>query len=275
MSDLKFDEAAVRAALKVAWSVETAVQWTKENPASGQCNVTAAVVHDLFGGAILRTQLPGVLHYYNQFAGQRVDLTDSQFSAPGALFEAPDTYDDEPTDRGAAMEGIPEAEYNALRSALLAELGYFEGGCDCGTVRYRLTSPPMFVHCCHCTWCQRETGSAFALNALIEADRVPVLTGEPELVDTPSASGQGQKYFRCPKCRIAVWSNYSSEKVRFVRVGTLDAARLISPDIHIFTSSKQPWGELGDQVPIVPEFYDRAEYWPADSYARLKALDMR
>ena len=47
-----------------------------------------------------------------------------------------------------------------------------EGGCACGAVRYRLTSAPMFVHCCHCRDCQRQTGSAFVLNALIEADRV-------------------------------------------------------------------------------------------------------
>src|SRR6187551_817352 len=101
-----------------------------------------------------------------------------------------------------------------------------EGGCTCRSVRYRLASAPLFVHCCHCRWCQRESGSAFALNAMIEADRVALLAGEPEAVDTPSASGKGQKIWRCPRCRVAVWSNYAGAgaAVRFVRVGTLDEA---------------------------------------------------
>ena len=85
----------------------------------------------------------------------------------------------------------------------------YEGGCTCRQVRYRLTSKPMFVHCCHCRWCQRETGTAFALNAMIEADRVETLAGDVEVVDTPSNSGRGQRISRCPRCRIAVWSNYS------------------------------------------------------------------
>ena len=131
----------------------------------------------------------------------------------------------------------------------------FEGGCTCRAVRYRMTSAPMYVHCCHCTWCQRETGASFALNAMIEADRVELLgEGKPELVDTPSASGKGQKIWRCPKCRVAVWSNYSGsgDAVRFVRLGTLDAGHGIGPDIHIFTSSKQPWLQLPAGAKAVP-----------------------
>ncbi|MEP5729055.1 MAG: hypothetical protein ABJL67_06745 [Sulfitobacter sp.] len=119
---MQFVETNVRAALAQAWSAETAVQWTAENPASGQCNVTAAVVHDVFGGAVLRTQLQGVWHYYNHIDGQRVDLTDSQFTAPGALFTAPEQYMDAPTSSEAALEGIPQREYDTLRAALLAQL---------------------------------------------------------------------------------------------------------------------------------------------------------
>jgi hypothetical protein len=133
-----------------------------------------------------------------------------------------------------------------------------EGGCDCGAVRYRMLSEPLFVHCCHCRWCQRETGSAFVLNAMIEADRVEVLQGEPELVLTPSASGKGQKIARCPTCRIAVWSHYAGagEAISFVRVGTLDEPDLLPPDIHIFTASKQPWVVLPPGVPAYEEYYD-------------------
>src|SRR5689334_952749 len=91
-----------------------------------------------------------------------------------------------------------------------------QGGCDCRAVRYQLTSTPLFVHCCHCRWCQRESGSAFALDAMIESDRVELLAGEPGLVNTPSASGTGQLIARCAACRIALWSHYGGNRlVRF------------------------------------------------------------
>ena len=149
-----------------------------------------------------------------------------------------------------------------------------EGGCGCRAVRYRLASRPMYVHCCHCRWCQRETGAAFALNAMIEADRVVALAGAPEIVVTPSASGKGQRIARCPACRIALWSNYGGggDAVRFVRVGTLDEPDLLPPDMHIYTMSKQPWVVLDGKTPAVAEFYRRSEHWPADSIARLKAV---
>lgn len=150
----------------------------------------------------------------------------------------------------------------------------YEGGCTCRHVRYRMTSKPMFVHCCHCTWCQRETGTAFALNAMIEADRVELLGGEVEAVDTPSNSGKGQKISRCPKCRIAVWSNYAGagDAVRFVRVGTLDEPARVPPDIHIFTSSKQPWVILPPDAPAAAEYYDLKKMWPPESLERRDAL---
>ena len=148
----------------------------------------------------------------------------------------------------------------------------YEGGCTCGEVRYRLESPPMFVNCCHCTWCQRETGASYVLNALIEADRVNVLQGEPEMIDTPSASGKGQKIWRCPTCRVALWSNYAGfgEAVRFVRAGTLDEAGRITPNAHVFTSTKQPWVRIPDGHPVFDEFYKLKEQWPDDSRARLR-----
>jgi hypothetical protein len=137
-----------------------------------------------------------------------------------------------------------------------------------------MTSKPLFVHCCHCRSCQRETGAAFALNAMIEADRVELLAGEPEMVMTPSDSGRGQKIWRCPKCRIAVWSNYAGagDGVRFVRVGTLDEPDRLPPDIHIFTQSKQPWVVLPEGARAVPEFYDVAKTWPRESLERRQAM---
>ena len=148
------------------------------------------------------------------------------------------------------------------------------GGCTCRAVRYRMTAKPLFVHCCHCRWCQRETGASFALNAMIESDRVVLLSGAPEFVLTPSNSGKGQKIARCPQCRIALWSNYggAGDVVRFVRVGTLDKPDRLPPDIHIFTSSKQPWVVLPRGTPTVKEYYDREKYWPKASLKRRLAL---
>ncbi len=135
-------------------------------------------------------------------------------------------------------------------------------------------SAPLFTHCCHCTWCQRETGSAFALNAMIETDRVEVTNGAVELVKTPSASGKGQNIARCPSCHVALWSHYpeAGERVAFVRVGTLDAGHEIAPDVHIFTSTKQPWVVLGKGVPVKKEYYDQRKLWPEASLERLRAV---
>src|SRR3981189_1004267 len=149
-----------------------------------------------------------------------------------------------------------------------------EGSCTCGNGRYRMADKPLIVHCCHCRWCQRESGASFALNAMIEADRVQLLQGEVEVVDTPSNSGKGQKIARCPKCRIAVWSNYAGggDALRFVRVGTLDEPDRLPPDVHIFTASKQPWGLLPPGTPPVGEYYKAGELWPKDSLDRRAVL---
>jgi hypothetical protein len=148
------------------------------------------------------------------------------------------------------------------------------GGCDCRALRYAMHGAPLIVHCCHCRWCQRESGAAFALNALIEADRVVLLAGTPEAVMTPSASGKGQKISRCPVCRLALWSNYAGagDVLRFVRVGTLDDPDAFPPDIHIFTESKQSWVVIPAGARAVPQYYKSAEVWSAESLARRRAV---
>ena len=148
-----------------------------------------------------------------------------------------------------------------------------EGGCACGALRYRLESGPMFVHCCHCRDCQRQTGSAFVLNALIETDRIALLSGEPKPSAMPTDSGRPHHVYRCAGCGTAVWSEYGGlATLRFVRVGTLDDPDRLPPDIHIFTASKQPWVMLPPDTPAVAEYYDRKQYWPAESLARREAL---
>jgi hypothetical protein len=148
-----------------------------------------------------------------------------------------------------------------------------EGGCDCCGIRYRLTEAPLVVHCCHCRWCQRETGASFALNAVIEDDRVDLVSGAPECVVTPSASGRGQRIWRCSSCKVALWSNYSGggDRFRFVRVGTLDDPDRFPPDVHIFTSTKQPWVVLPAGAHAYPEYYDRDSEWTPASLERRAA----
>jgi hypothetical protein len=147
-----------------------------------------------------------------------------------------------------------------------------EGGCACGEVRYRVTSDPLFVHCCHCLNCQRQTGSAFVINVLIETDRVELVAGEPQPVLVPRSGGKKQKIWRCPTCQIAVFSRYTRPQIRFVRTGTLDDPASVSPDVHIFTRSKLPWVTLPDSVPAFRVYYDTKKLWPAASLERLNAL---
>lgn len=149
-----------------------------------------------------------------------------------------------------------------------------EGACTCGAIRYRLGSTPLFVHCCHCRWCQRESGTSFALNAVIETDRLVLLQGEPIIVDTPSNSGRGQQVARCAQCHVALWSHYAGagRSLAFVRVGTLTEPDRLPPDIHIFTSTKQPWVVLAPGIPAVAEYYERTEHWPPASLARFEAV---
>jgi hypothetical protein len=147
-----------------------------------------------------------------------------------------------------------------------------EGGCACGAVRYRLMSEPLFVHCCHCLNCQRQTGSAFVINLLIETDRVEVLAGDPQAVEVPRDDGSTQPIWRCPACQVAVYSQYSSPRFRYVRGGTLDDPASVAPDVHIFTRSKLPWVTLPDSAPAFDVYYETEELWPAASLERLQAV---
>lgn len=146
-----------------------------------------------------------------------------------------------------------------------------EGGCSCGVIRYRLQVAPMITHCCHCRDCQRQTGSAFVINALIETDRIEMLSGAPKAYAQPSE--RGHDIYRCEACGTAVWSDYGKRPyVRFVRVGTLDDAHAIPPDVHIYTRSKQPWVELPAGVPAYEAFYDNmSDVWAPEALARRKA----
>ena len=147
-----------------------------------------------------------------------------------------------------------------------------EGGCACGAVRYRLTSEPLFTNCCHCLNCQRQTGSAFVINVLIETDRVELLAGVPQAVEVPRDDGSTQRIFRCPTCQVAVFSQYTRPEVRYVRAGTLDQPSSVAPDAHIFARSKLSWITLPDSAPAFEIYYDMKALWPAASLERVEAM---
>ena len=148
-----------------------------------------------------------------------------------------------------------------------------DGGCACGRLRYRMRSKPMFVHCCRWQSLQWQTGTGFVLNALIEADRVETLSGDPRPYAMPTDSGKPHTVYRCPDCGTAVWSEYGGQtRLRFVRVGTLDDPTALPPDVHIYTRSKLPWIALPEGVPAFAAYYSSRELWPAESLERRKAV---
>ena len=153
-----------------------------------------------------------------------------------------------------------------------------EGGCTCGHVRYRLREQPLIIHCCHCSLCQRQTGSAFVINALIQAKNVEVLSGSVENTMVSSPGGSGQRIARCPKCKVAVWSEYLvmtkglKNILLFIRVGTLDNPGEQPPDVHIYTSSKVPWVHIPSDVPAFDGYYKTRDTWTKVSLERLAAL---
>jgi hypothetical protein len=156
---------------------------------------------------------------------------------------------------------------------------FHDGRCACAYVRYRMKSQPLIVHGCHCSWCQRQTGSSFAVNALIEADQVQLLEGNVTEVTVPSPSGNSQKISRCPNCQVALWSNYLifhngllGNAIHFIRVGTLDDPSRVTPDIHIYTSSKQPWFTLPPDALVVEDYYVTEEVWSKESLERREVL---
>jgi len=136
-------------------------------------------------------------------------------------------------------------------------------------------SEPLFVHCCHCLNCQRQTGSTYVVNVLIETDRVELLAGEPVAIDVPRGGGKRQRIFRCPVCQTALYSRYTSDRIRFVRAGTLDDPSSVEPDVHIYTRSKVPWVELPESVPAFRAYYDTQRLWPTQSLERLEAARAR
>jgi hypothetical protein len=152
---------------------------------------------------------------------------------------------------------------------------HYAASCFCGLIRFRLTRAPMFVHCCHCRDCQKQTGGAFAINILIERSEVELADGsrEPVRVTMKTDSGRPHDIYRCSECQTALWSDYGRRGVMvFVRAATLDRAREIVPDVHIFTRSKLPWLPLPPGARSFEVYYDMQKEWPKESLERRAAI---
>ena len=147
-----------------------------------------------------------------------------------------------------------------------------QGGCACGAIRYRLTAPPLIVHCCHCRDCQHLTGSAFAVNLWIEREHVEAEHAQLAATRVTAGSGKPHDIFRCPRCGTAIYSKYHAAPgdTVLLRAGTLDRPEEIVPDVHIFTRSKMPWVVLPAGAPSFDAFYKLAEFWPEASRERLR-----
>lgn len=148
-----------------------------------------------------------------------------------------------------------------------------QGGCNCRYVRFRLMSAPIFVNGCHCRVCQRETGSALAINVMIEADRVEIVNdGEPEIVVTQSGT-MVTRSARCPRCGVGLWGTHPDfgDAIRFVRGGTLDER--VMPDAHFFTVTCHPLVQVPDDVPSFPglPMPDDPPLWNEEAQGRIDA----
>lgn len=146
------------------------------------------------------------------------------------------------------------------------------GQCFCGHVKYRMHGQPMFIHCCHCRDCQQQTGGAFAVNGLIEADRIEIIGNEPRPIRMKTESGYPHDIYRCTECQSALWSDYGGRTwLRFLRLVTLQGSNDFVPDVHIYTRSKLPWIVLPEGARAFEEYYDVKKEWPAESAVRYRA----
>ena len=148
-----------------------------------------------------------------------------------------------------------------------------QGGCACGAVKYRLNREPLYVQACHCTDCQRISGSAFVVNMWIETDEVELLSGTPKTYGLKGGSGRAHDVYFCGDCGVYVWSHYQGVRgCLFVRAGTLDDPSQVKPLAQIYTRSKQDWVPLPSDTAVFDAFYVPKEQLPAESLKRLAAI---
>jgi hypothetical protein len=116
------------------------------------------------------------------------------------------------------------------------------GGCPCGAIRYELTAMPLALYACHCTECQKRSGSAFALNMPVETKHYRIIKGEPKGWRSTSPSGGTTTSRFCGDCGGRIHGERDARpEVNVLRAGTLDDTTWLQPVAHMFMRSAQPW----------------------------------
>lgn len=121
----------------------------------------------------------------------------------------------------------------------------YDGGCLCGRVRYRLTDEPLTLYACHCTDCQRRTGTAFALSMVVTRSSLELVKGDPQsyAIEMPDGRPKGGRF--CAACSAHLWGEPRNfPQLVVIQPGTLDDTSWLRPIGHIWTRSAQPWLSL-------------------------------
>lgn len=135
------------------------------------------------------------------------------------------------------------------------------GGCSCDAVRYRIDGPVRTLYACHCSLCQRQSGSAFGLSLIVAAQDL-VATG-PLAHVTTARGGDTQRHF-CSLCGTRLWHQSPDDGLVSIKAGTLDQRAWLDPVAHIWTESRQPWTVLPPDVPTFaqqPSMADLEALW--------------
>lgn len=125
-----------------------------------------------------------------------------------------------------------------------------EGGCQCGAVRYRVEGEPIAVGVCHCTECQRQSGSAFGMSLIVRKKAFQLLCGDLKLFNRTAASGRLVACAFCPECGTRIYHEPRYlEGVLNVKPGTLDDTSFLQPTVQVWTMRRHPWVGLPSDIP--------------------------
>ncbi|MGI9323851.1 MAG: GFA family protein [Pseudomonadales bacterium] len=126
------------------------------------------------------------------------------------------------------------------------------GSCQCGSVRYLVSSAAHRLNVCHCRDCQKQSGSAFGLSLIIEPGAFTLKSGELKEFRYQTDSGREKTCAFCPLCGVRIY-NATSALVA-LKAGTLDDTTWLQPVAHYWTKSKQPWVAISNDLPCYAEY---------------------
>lgn len=127
-----------------------------------------------------------------------------------------------------------------------------DGGCQCGSVRYRIEGEPLDLVVCHCTECQRQSGSAFGMSLAVRAKDFRLTTGTLKSFTVTCDSGRLKTCTFCPDCGCRIY-HQTDPRGMSVKAGTLDDRTTLRPTAHYWTARKQPWVVVPDGVRTFPD----------------------